>query len=247
MSSTSRRRWVIGLTAAAATITVAGVVGIVGVGTLGRTTSTPPPSVTPSPSPSPPTGSVLPLKARYQKNPYYAAPAAAVLSLSSFGIEVSQSTMAAKMKMTSDGEYSGEAFYKAVNGYLHDTPYLVNNVGGPDSEPDFVMREVAYDVGVLRRAPMLAVWAERLPWHQDIPSGQRVDHMVVAVGYDRARGTVTVFDPWPGSGGVRTLRVGLLARALRLSGLYFIYQRSWSWDTPTPTASRRPSADGTPI
>ncbi|GAA4630279.1 hypothetical protein GCM10023196_054980 [Actinoallomurus vinaceus] len=173
-------------------------------------------------------------------------PAAAVVSLSTLGIKVSQSRFAAKMHMTRQGEYDGEDFYGAVNRYLHDTPYQVNNVGGPDSEPDFVMREVAYDVGVLQRAPMLSVWGERLPWHKGTERGRKVDHMVVAVGYDRSKGTVTVFDPWPDTGGVRTLPVATLARTLQIGGLYFIYQRSWSWETTTPTASPRLSPGGGP-
>ncbi|MCO6010158.1 hypothetical protein NE236_34855 [Actinoallomurus purpureus] len=89
--------------------------------------------------------------------------------------------------------------------------------------------------------------ASRSPATPAAPRGQRVDHMVVAVGYDRPMGTVTVFDPWPEPGGLRTLPVAALAKALQIGGIQFIYQRSWEWEaTTTPTPSPRVSPGGSP-
>ncbi|WP_433179307.1 C39 family peptidase [Actinoallomurus sp. CA-150999] len=242
MDSASRRRWATGVAAAVAAI-AAGTIVIVetrGEGRAHGTAVRTPKASASLATPSPPASSLLPLTGRLQANPYYAEPAAAAISLSTFGITVDQSAVAKKMKMNRRG-YASKSIDGVVNGYLHDTPYQVNTAGGPDSEPDFVMREVAYDVGVLRRAPMVAVWGERLPWRKDTTRGRRVDHMVVAFGYDRSKGTVAVFDPWPEKGGPHTLSVAALAKALQTGGLCFIYKRSWSWNTRTATPGVSPS------
>ena len=57
-----------------------------------------------------------------------------------------------------------------------------------------MMAKVSYDVGVLKRAPILGVWMEKLPWNSGM-SGSKVGHAITAYGYDRTAGTITVWIP----------------------------------------------------
>jgi hypothetical protein len=48
--------------------------------------------------------------------------------------------------------------------------------------------------------------------------GRNVAHAIVAYGYRRSNGTITVFDPWGPTGGTHTLSVKALAKALQPEG-----------------------------
>jgi hypothetical protein len=159
----------------------------------------------------------------YQSTSYNCAPASGVMSLSTFHITVRQSTLARKMKTKGPKGTTGDNAMAALRGYLTRTPYSLTFEGLPTGIPDFILRELAYDVGVLRRAPLVAVWWERLPWNRGIGSRRKLGHLIVAYGYDRKKGTITVFDPWRPTGGIHTIRAKDLTRALQPSGLYYIY------------------------
>ncbi|MGP3930116.1 hypothetical protein [Nonomuraea sp. KM88] len=50
------------------------------------------------------------------------------------------------------------------------------------------MSRVSYDVGVLRRAPILDVWAAELPWNKGRNLRKGLGHSIVVYGYDSLRG-----------------------------------------------------------
>jgi hypothetical protein len=171
----------------------------------------------------PPVSRRLRIAKEYQSTSYNCAPASGVMSLSTFHVTVRQSTLARKMRTKSPKGTTGDNAMAALRGYLARTPYSLTFEGLPTGPPDFVLKEVAYDVGVLGRAPLVAVWWERLPWNKRIGSRRKLGHLIVAYGYDRRKGTITVFDPWRPTGGTHTLRAAALTRALQPSGLYYIY------------------------
>ncbi|GAA4630285.1 hypothetical protein GCM10023196_055010 [Actinoallomurus vinaceus] len=226
----SRRRWTAGVAAAAA---VAAACTVAVVETRGSADRTRPvaqastPSASPSPaSPEPPVSYRLRITKEYQAPSYDSSPAAGVVSLSTFGMKVRQSTLIRKMKSKPREGTDGDDIMHTLRDYLYDTPYLLAAEGWSGIRPDFLLRDVGYDVGVLRRAPVLMVWWERLPWNKGIePGAHKVGHLIVAYGYDRAKGTVTVFDPSPDTGGTHTLPATTLARILQPGGLCYIYRQ----------------------
>ncbi|MEV5709919.1 C39 family peptidase [Actinoallomurus sp. NPDC052274] len=227
-----RGRWVAGLSAATA-LALAGCT--TGAGETRRSADRTRPiaaASAPAPTPSastapavavPPVSHRLTMAKEYQATSYNCAPAAGVMSLSTFHIKVRQSVLARKMKTKYPKGTTGDNAMTALTRYLRDTPYSLTFDGWSGSGTEFIMKEVSYDVGVLRRAPLVAVWWERLPWNRGIGSRRKVGHLIVAYGYDRKKGTITVFDPWRPTGGAHTLRASALLKALQPSGLYYIY------------------------
>jgi hypothetical protein len=163
----------------------------------------------------------LKLRTQYQATDYYCVPASIAMSLSTFGVTVDQRTLAAKMRTTVRGTGDDNAT-KVIDAYIHPRRYddrLVSDVVG---HPGVLMDRIAYDVGTLRRAPVIQVWMERLPWNRATVRGRQLGHAIIAYGYDRTSGTVTIFDPWRPTGGSHTVTAGALAGMLQGGGMHYI-------------------------
>ncbi|MCO5997466.1 C39 family peptidase [Actinoallomurus rhizosphaericola] len=184
--------------------------------------SAPAPSASPT-VPVPPVSHRLRMTREFQTTSYNCAPASGVMSLSTFHIKVRQSALARKMRTKYPKGTTGDNAMTALRGYLAHTPYSLTFDAWPSSGSTYLLKEVSYDVGVLHRAPLVAVWWERLPWNRGIGSRRKTGHIIVAYGYDQKKRTITVFDPWRPTGGTHTLRASALLKALQPSGLYYIY------------------------
>ncbi|MEU0566232.1 C39 family peptidase [Nonomuraea sp. NPDC005983] len=157
------------------------------------------------------------VQTQYQQTNYYCVPASSSMSLSTFGVKVGQPTLAKQMKTTKSGT-DGRNATPVLNAYVKSRGYAYTVVTDVNGNPAVLMNRVAQNVGGLHRAPTLAVWMERLPWNKGKVKGARVGHAVIAYGYDRLKGTITVFDPWRPTGGVHTVSAGVLAGTLQEGG-----------------------------
>ncbi|MBE1590272.1 C39 family peptidase [Nonomuraea angiospora] len=210
------------------------------VGVLSFTAASPayasPGTPTPTPSPSPsssvtatPKGLFTPLKyqlnlkGQRQETNYFCVPASSSMSLSTFGVNVSQSTLAKQMKTTASAGTKGRDAIPVVNAYLKSRGYKVTSPTDADGNAVVLMNRVSGNIGDLRRAPVLAVWMEQLPWNKGKIKGTRVGHAIIAYGYDKTAGTVTVYDPWKPTGGTHTIKAAVLAGILQPGGnMYYI-------------------------
>ncbi|MBC6457589.1 C39 family peptidase [Actinomadura sp. HBU206391] len=188
------------------------------------TTATPPGSVR-SPlwtAPDPATVTAPPsyrltLQGQYQRTDYYCMPASASMSLSTFGVKVKQAKLARAMRTTTTGTRDVNAI-PVLRSYVKSLGYKYTAVPGLTGRPKALMKRVAYDVGMLHRAPNIDVWMEMLPWNKGEIYGTRVGHIMVVYGYDQKKGTITVFDPWKPTGGTHTLSAATLADTLQDDG-----------------------------
>lgn len=164
----------------------------------------------------------LTIREQYQATNYYCVPASISMSLSTFGVKVSQAALAKKMRTTIRGT-GGDSAASVMDGYLHPRRFDDRIVGDVVGHPEILMQRVSYDVGSLRRAPIIQVWMERLPWNKDKIRGQGIGHAIIAYGYNQQAGTITVFDPWQPTGGSHTLSATSLATTLQNgSGMHYI-------------------------
>lgn len=171
---------------------------------------------------STPRSFTLKIHSEYQTTSYYCVPASTSMSLATFGVKVSQATLAKKMRTTLKGT-GGTNAARVMDGYMHPRRFDDKIVGDVVGHPAVLMERVAYDVGTLRRAPVIQVWMEQLPWNHGKVKGQAIGHAIVAYGYNRQAGTITVFDPWKPTGGVHTLAAAALARTLQTdAGMHYI-------------------------
>jgi hypothetical protein len=164
----------------------------------------------------------LKLHEQYQLTNYYCVPASTSMSLSTFGVKVGQVALARMMRTTTRGTGGNDAA-QVMDGYIHPKRFDDRIVADVVGHPDVLMERVAYDVGALRRAPVIQVWMEKLPWNRGKIKGQWVGHAIVAYGYNKAKGTITIFDPWRPTGGAHTLPVRVLATTLQTgAGMHYI-------------------------
>jgi hypothetical protein len=164
----------------------------------------------------------LSLHAQYQLTNYYCVPASTSMSLSTFGVKVSQATLAAKMRTTTRGT-GGDSAAAVMDSYIHPRRFDDRIVGDVVGHPELLMQRISYDVGSLRRAPVIQVWMERLPWNRGRLQGRWIGHAIIAYGYDQLAGTITVFDPWRPTGGTHTLPAKSLATTLQNgAGMHYI-------------------------
>ncbi|MFF4235734.1 FG-GAP-like repeat-containing protein [Actinomadura geliboluensis] len=175
------------------------------------------PKVAASAAAAAPASAKLPLTGRYQNTNYNCVPTSASMSLSTFGVSVSQETLAAKMGTTPADGTSGNQALPVMNGYVDPLGYSYGFSSA--STASTMMEQVSYNVGVLKRAPVLGVWMEKLPWNAGM-SGSNVGHAIIAYGYDRDAGTITVWDPWKSTGGSHTITAAKLAADMQPSGMF---------------------------
>jgi hypothetical protein len=159
----------------------------------------------------------LKIHPQYQSTDYYCVPASIAMSLATFGVKVGQRALATRMKTTQKGT-GGDNATKVIDAYIHPRRYDDRLVGDVVGHPSVLMDRVSYDVGTLRRAPVIQVWMEQLPWNRTTVKGHLIGHAIIAYGYDRTAGTITVFDPWRPTGGPHTIPAGALAQTLQGGG-----------------------------
>lgn len=165
----------------------------------------------------PPVRAEVTHKAWQQKKGSWCAPASVQLSLRTFGVKVTQDTLAAKMD-TDDVGTTGADMRRVYNAYLEPEGY--QQTWADATDPDVLMDSVAHNVGVLGKAAPLGIWGTKAPW---IQSESEFGHVVSVRGYDRAAGTVTVWDPSANSyGGHHVVDVDKLAGASQKNGLSLI-------------------------
>jgi hypothetical protein len=176
-----------------------------------------------SPGPGgPPDAYRLRVRGQYQDTPFYCVPAAGSMSLATFGVAATQGVLARQMATTRARGTTGDSAARVIDGYIRPRRYDDSIVGDVVGRPAVLMRRISYDVGALHRAPIMQVWMELLPWNRGKIKARRVGHAIIAYGYDRGRGTITVFDPWRPTGGPHTLSAAVLATALQGgSGMHF--------------------------
>ncbi|MET7329226.1 C39 family peptidase [Nonomuraea sp. NPDC005650] len=196
--------------------------------------STPTPSPSPSAAPTPtatasPKGLFAPLKyqlslkGQRQETNYFCVPASSSMSLSTFGVKVSQSTLAKKMKTTAAAGTKGSNALPVVNAYVKSRGYKFTIPTDADGNALVLMNRVSGNIGDLHRAPVLAVWMEQLPWNKGKIKGTKVGHAIIAYGYDKTAGSITVYDPWKPTGGTHTVKASVLADILQPGGnMYFV-------------------------
>lgn len=172
--------------------------------------------------PASPRSHQLKLHGQFQDTTYYCVPAATSMSLSTFGMNVTQGVLAQKMATTVRGT-GGEQAAEVMDAYLHPRRYDDKLVGDVVREPSVLMARVAYDVGTLHRAPVIQVWMEQLPWNKGHVTGRFIGHAIIAYGYSKPAGTIMVFDPWRPTGGAHTVPVTALAMTLQAgAGMHYI-------------------------
>lgn len=177
-------------------------------------------------SPSPPGSYRLTVHGQFQETPFYCVPAAGAMSLATFGVTARQDALARQMATTRARGTTGDNAARVIDGYIRPRHYddsIVDDVAG---HPSILMSRVSYDVGTLHRAPIMQVWMELLPWDKGQVQGRHVGHAIIVYGYDRRKGTITVFDPWRPTGGSHTLPADTLAITLQGgSGMHFISRK----------------------
>ena len=165
-----------------------------------------------------PTSGTVSIKGVYQDTNYNCVPASSSVSIGTFGVSVSQDTLAKQMGTTTAGTYDTTAL-PVINNYINPLGYSTwdtDTTGSTNNLLDWV----AYDVSTLKRAPKLGVWMEKLPWNKGL-SGH-FGHAIAAYGYNRTASTITVWDPWKPTGGTHTLAASTLNAAMQAGGLSYL-------------------------
>lgn len=165
-----------------------------------------------------PNAARLSIKAVYQSTNYNCVPASSAISLGTFGINVTQETLAKKMGTTTSGTYDRTAL-PVINGYVNPLAYSVWNADTTGNATN-LLNWAAYDIGQMKRAPKIGVWMEKLPWNKGM-SGH-FGHAILVYGYDKTAKTLTVWDPWKPTGGTHTLSAAALNATMQSGGLSYV-------------------------
>jgi hypothetical protein len=162
---------------------------------------------------------------QYQSKNSWCVPTSSSISLRTFGITASQTTLAKKMETTSTGTWAKTAI-PALNAYVKSKKRAYRT-GDDISTGSKLMAKVSYDVGVLHRATVLGVWIDDLPW-----SGKgwknNTGHAIVVYGYNKSKNTISVWDPWKTTngkktGGAHVISATKLAAVSQKGGMYYVY------------------------
>lgn len=169
---------------------------------------------------SAPDAAKVTVKGQYQQTNYYCVPASSSISLATLKVSVSQKSLAKQMKTTPSGGTSGRNATPVLNKYAKPKGY---EYGYADvSSGTKMLNAVSYDVGTLKRATMLGVWMEQLPWNKGKISGSKIGHAIVVYGYNKTKKTISVWDPWKSTGGRHTIAASTLAKVSQQNGLHYI-------------------------
>ncbi|ADB34293.1 FG-GAP repeat protein [Kribbella flavida DSM 17836] len=165
-----------------------------------------------------PTAAKVTIKGVYQSTNYYCVPASSSITLGTYGVTVSQATLAKEMGTTTAGTYSRTSL-PVVNKYVNPLGYSVWNAETTGNATN-LLNWAAYDIGTLKRAPTIGVWMEKLPWNKGM-SGH-FGHQILIYGYDLTKKTLTVWDPWKPTGGTHTLTAAALNATMQSYGLAYV-------------------------
>lgn len=172
---------------------------------------------------SAPTSAAVPIEGQYQQTDYYCVPASSSAGLASIGVHVSQKTLAKKMKTTKrDGTYYDKAL-RVLNTYAKRKGYTYTWTHPHTAKK--LLNAVAYDTGTLKKAAMMPVFWEKLPWNKGLTDEKNLGHMIVLYGYDRSDKTIKVWDPWKETGGRHTISAAKLVKAEQDSSLVYLTKR----------------------
>ncbi|MEV6281502.1 FG-GAP-like repeat-containing protein [Kribbella sp. NPDC051770] len=165
-----------------------------------------------------PASGKLSIKGVYQATNYFCVPASSQVTLATYGVSVTQQTLAKEMGTTTEGTYNRTSM-PVVNKYVNPLGYSIwssDTTGNPTN----LLNWAAYDIGTLKRAPMIGVWMEKLPWNKGL-SGH-FGHAILIYGYDQTAKTLTVWDPWKPTGGTHTIAASTLNAAMQSYGLSYV-------------------------
>lgn len=176
-------------------------------------------TVAPAAAAAAPASGKVAITGQYQSTNYYCVPASSSVSLATFGIKVSQSSLASQMKTTPADGTSGADSLPVLSKYVLPRGYSYRFADV--STGTKLLDAVAYDVGTLKRAAVLGVWMEQLPWNSGM-SGSKVGHAIVVYGYDKTAKTITVWDPWKATGGTHTISASKLSSVSQTNGLDYV-------------------------
>jgi hypothetical protein len=165
-----------------------------------------------------PTSGKLSIKGVYQSTNYFCVPASSQVTLATYGVNVTQQTLAKEMGTTTAGTYSKTSL-PVVNKYVNPLGYSIWNSDTTGNATN-LLNWAAYDIGTLKRAPMIGVWMEKLPWNKGL-SGH-FGHAILVYGYDQTAKTLTVWDPWKPTGGTHTIAASTLNAAMQSYGLSYV-------------------------
>ncbi|WP_146165597.1 C39 family peptidase [Murinocardiopsis flavida] len=159
-------------------------------------------------------------KAWKQQRGNWCVPTSVQLSLRTFGVKVTQSTLAEKMKTEGPGT-SGKNASVVYNSYLSSKGYKQTWANGQDAS--VLMDRVAYDVGVLKKAVPLGVWGKEASW---IKAENNFGHAISVRGYDKSKKTFIIWDPADAKyGGHHTVSAKNLAKASQKNGLFYVSKK----------------------
>lgn len=165
-----------------------------------------------------PSSAKLSIKGVYQTTNYNCIPASSAVSLGTFGVSVTQETLAKQMGTTSSGTWDTKAL-PVINNYINPLGYSVWDTDTTSSAAN-LLNWAAYDIGTLKRAPKIDIWMEKLPWNKGL-SGH-FGHAILVYGYDLTAKTLTVWDPWKPTGGTHTLSAAALNATMQVGGLSYL-------------------------
>ncbi|WP_344179638.1 FG-GAP-like repeat-containing protein [Kribbella lupini] len=165
-----------------------------------------------------PTAGKLAITGVYQSTNYFCVPASSQVTLATYGVNVTQQTLAKEMGTTTEGTYNRTAL-PVVNKYVNPLGYSIWSSDTTGNATN-LLNWAAYDIGTLKRAPMIGVWMEKLPWNKGL-SGH-FGHAILVYGYDQTAKTLTVWDPWKPTGGTHTIAASTLNAAMQSYGLSYV-------------------------
>lgn len=157
---------------------------------------------------------------QYQSKNNWCVPTSSSISLRTLGIKVSQATLAKKMGTAGPGTTARKAV-PVLNAYAKPK-HLGYRYGDDISTGAKLMTKVRYDAGVLHRATVLGVWADDLPWNAKQGFPNHTGHAIVVYGYNTAKQTITVWDPWKATGGRHTISAAKLSAVSQKGGMFLI-------------------------
>ncbi|TDC09340.1 hypothetical protein E1267_07610 [Nonomuraea longispora] len=132
------------------------------------------------------------IKGQAQKTGYYCAPASSSIVLQAFGVQRSQDRLAKEMKTDPEaGATKRRNTLSVLNKHLKPKGHTFR-LTYAKNKPSALMLSVSHAVGVLKKPTILAVLGNKLPWSK---ASRNYGHAIVAYGYDKAKGTITVWDP----------------------------------------------------
>lgn len=165
-----------------------------------------------------PTKAKLSIKGVYQSTNYNCVPASSAVSLGTFGVTVTQETLAKKMGTTTSGTWDKTAL-PVINSYINPLAYSVWDADTTGNATN-LLNWAAYDIGTLKKAPKIGVWMEKLPWNKGMTG--HFGHAILIYGYDLTAKTLTVWDPWKPTGGTHTLSAAALNATMQQYGLSYL-------------------------